>query len=100
MQKPLTMQQPSEVSTSETFYLLRPLVIPAILCAGSFLSFAMDVFQRWAHLVAQALWEAYRIRFQYSHDTAFVAETLMLIDDSEEEEDSCFQCFHNCGGPH
>jgi len=47
----------------------------------------MDVFQRWAHLVAGALWEAYRIRFQYTHEIAFVAETLMLIDDSEEEED-------------
>ena len=47
----------------------------------------MDVFQRWAHLVSDALWEAYRIRFQYTHEIAFVAETLLLIDDSEEEED-------------
>ena len=67
--------------------MLQPLVIPAILCAGALLPFAMDVFQRWAHLVAEALWEAYRIRFQYTHEIAFVAETLMLIDDSEEEED-------------
>ena len=47
----------------------------------------MNVFQCWAHLVAEALWEAYRIRFLYTHDIVFVAETLMLIDDSEDEED-------------
>ena len=72
---------------NSSFYLLQPLAIPGILCAGALLSVAMDVFQRWAHLVSDALWEAYRIRFQYTHEIAFVAETLMLIDDSEEEED-------------
>ena len=66
---------------------MQPLIVQAILFAGALLSFAMNVFQRWAHLVAEALWEAYRIRFVYTHDIAFVAETLMLIDDSEDEED-------------
>ena len=47
----------------------------------------MDVLQRWAHVVAEALWEVYRIRFRYTHEIAFVAETLMIVDDSEEEEE-------------
>ena len=46
----------------------------------------MMVIDRWADVVAELLWRAYRIRWPYDLALPIVAETLMLLDDSEEDD--------------